>query len=269
MSTRHGPRHPPSRDQAATAPTSAAPSPSAPSAASPRPAGAVRAERRCGVRRPRLLARHDDPAVLVGASAPASPSPASTARVIARGELAQPRARDDRHSSSTWPPCATRPTDPCPARRTPVPAQIGRDARRATRRRAGAWSPTPSTGTSSTTARAHLPARTAAHLRPGPRRRLPQPPAATTAAPAPADGPRHPFPDGPSTAANTGAALHRRPPAQDRRLRRPSRTASPTDPATWVTAWGQRIHIPPRPFLHDPADIADPDPPPPLDEPPF
>jgi hypothetical protein len=22
----------------------------------------------------------------------------------------------------------------------------------------------------------------------------------------------------------------------------------------WITAWGTRIHLPPRPFLHDPAD---------------
>jgi hypothetical protein len=39
----------------------------------------------------------------------------------------------------------------------------------------------------------------------------------------------------------------------------------------WITAWGQHIRIPPRPFLHDPADqppAQDPDPPP-LDDPPF
>ncbi|HET7901393.1 MAG TPA: DUF222 domain-containing protein [Candidatus Nanopelagicales bacterium] len=38
--------------------------------------------------------------------------------------------------------------------------------------------------------------------------------------------------------------------------------------ATWITAWGQRIAIPPRPFLHDPADERPSQPPQPPQPPP-
>jgi hypothetical protein len=77
-----------------------------------------------------------------------------------------------------------------------------------------------------------------------------------------------PFPDGPSDTANTGGACladHQNKTAGHARIENSAADGS----CTWVTAWGQRIHIPARPFLHDPADHPDPDPPPELDEPPF
>ncbi len=79
-----------------------------------------------------------------------------------------------------------------------------------------------------------------------------------------------PFPDGPSDTANTGdlcaSPCHQ------------LKTAGHVDivdgradgSCTWVTAWGQRVQIPPRPFLIDPADLEPPpEPPPPPEVPPF
>ncbi len=66
-----------------------------------------------------------------------------------------------------------------------------------------------------------------------------------------------PFPDGETSAGNCGGCCNRH---------HPLKTAgyldihdSSTDgSATFLTAWGQKISIPPRPFLHDPADWAPP-----------
>jgi hypothetical protein len=77
-----------------------------------------------------------------------------------------------------------------------------------------------------------------------------------------------PFPDGPSDTANTGGACladHQLKTGGHARIENSASDGS----CDWVTAWGQRIHIPARPFLHDPADHPDPDPPPELDDPPF
>ncbi len=62
-----------------------------------------------------------------------------------------------------------------------------------------------------------------------------------------------PFPDGETSAGNCGGCCNRH---------HPLKTAGYLDihdskadgSATFLTAWGQRISIPPRPFLHDPAD---------------
>jgi hypothetical protein len=77
-----------------------------------------------------------------------------------------------------------------------------------------------------------------------------------------------PFPEGPSDTANTGGACltdHQNKTAGHASIENSAADGS----CTWITAWGQRIHIPARPFLHDPADHPDPDPPPELDPPPF
>ena len=77
-----------------------------------------------------------------------------------------------------------------------------------------------------------------------------------------------PFPDGPSDTANTGGvclAHHQLKTSGYLHIENSAADGS----CDWITAWGQRIHIPARPFLHDPADDQDPDPPPPLEEPPF
>ena len=77
-----------------------------------------------------------------------------------------------------------------------------------------------------------------------------------------------PFPDGPSDPANTGGAClsdHQNKTAGFAHIE----NSKPDGSCDWITAWGQRLHIPARPFLHDPTDHPDPDPPPPLDEPPF
>jgi hypothetical protein len=66
-----------------------------------------------------------------------------------------------------------------------------------------------------------------------------------------------PFPQGESSAANTGGLC---------RTHHQHKTAGQVDvedseadgSATWTTGWGQRISIPPRPFLHDPSDWAPP-----------
>jgi hypothetical protein len=73
------------------------------------------------------------------------------------------------------------------------------------------------------------------------------------------------FPDGPSTPANTGGAClptHQLKTAGYLTIENTTADGS----CDWVTAWGQRVHIPARPFLHDPADH--PPPPPPDDDPP-
>ena len=62
-----------------------------------------------------------------------------------------------------------------------------------------------------------------------------------------------PFPEGETSAANCGGACNRH---------HPLKTAGYVDildskadgSTTFLTAWGQKITIPPRPFLHDPAD---------------
>jgi hypothetical protein len=77
-----------------------------------------------------------------------------------------------------------------------------------------------------------------------------------------------PFPDGPSDPGNTGClCVGHHQVKTDGRISIQNGTTDGS--ADWITAWGQRIHIPARPFLHDPADHPDPDPPPELDEPPF
>jgi hypothetical protein len=77
-----------------------------------------------------------------------------------------------------------------------------------------------------------------------------------------------PFPEGHSDTSNTGGACladHQNKTAGHARIENSAADGS----CDWVTAWGQRVHIPARPFLHDPADHPDPDPPPELDPPPF
>ena len=72
-----------------------------------------------------------------------------------------------------------------------------------------------------------------------------------------------PWPDGPSSTANCGAAC--RTCHQLKTAGHAAITDSRTDGScTWTTAWGQTIHVPPRPVL--PA-TGDPDPPPPLEPP--
>jgi hypothetical protein len=76
------------------------------------------------------------------------------------------------------------------------------------------------------------------------------------------------FPEGPSDRANGGCVClpnHQVKTAGLSRIENSQADGS----CDWITAWGQRIHIPARPFLHDPADHPDPDPPPPPDPPPF
>jgi hypothetical protein len=76
------------------------------------------------------------------------------------------------------------------------------------------------------------------------------------------------FPEGPSDRANGGCvciANHQVKTAGLSRIENSNADGS----CDWITAWGQRIHIPARPFLHDPADHPPPEPPPPEDVPPF
>jgi hypothetical protein len=77
-----------------------------------------------------------------------------------------------------------------------------------------------------------------------------------------------PFPEGPSNTANTGSLCVGHHQAKtDGRTRIENSAADGS--CDWITAWGQHIHIPPQPFLHDPADEPPPEPPPPVDIPPF
>jgi hypothetical protein len=62
-----------------------------------------------------------------------------------------------------------------------------------------------------------------------------------------------PFPDGATSASNCGGlctAHHQQKTARLADLH----DSQPDGSGTWITQWGQRITIPPRPFLHDPAD---------------
>lgn len=62
-----------------------------------------------------------------------------------------------------------------------------------------------------------------------------------------------PFPEGASSAVNCGGLCRRH--HQLKTERYADVVDSRADgSATWVTAWGQSVRIPPRPFLHDPAD---------------
>jgi hypothetical protein len=87
------------------------------------------------------------------------------------------------------------------------------------------------------------------------------------------------FPEGPSDAANTGGAC-----LSDHQLKGAGllgiQHSSADGSCDWTTLWGQRVHIPPRPYLHEPDDrpcdqrdgppATDPDPPPLSDDaPPF
>jgi hypothetical protein len=78
-----------------------------------------------------------------------------------------------------------------------------------------------------------------------------------------------PFPEGPSGTANTGGLClptHQLKTSGHLRIENSATDGS----CDWVTAWGQRVHIPPRPFLHDPADHPpEPPPPEPVEPPPF
>ena len=77
-----------------------------------------------------------------------------------------------------------------------------------------------------------------------------------------------PFPEGDSSTGNTGGIC-----IPDHQLKTAGLAnignSHPDGSCDWITAWGQHTHIPARPFLHDPADIPDPDPPPEIHEPPF
>ena len=79
-----------------------------------------------------------------------------------------------------------------------------------------------------------------------------------------------PFPIGASDAANTGGACLAHHQLKTSGFLHIEGSAADGS-CDWVTGWGQRVHIPARPFLHDPADDPpdDPDPPLPLEEPPF
>jgi hypothetical protein len=77
-----------------------------------------------------------------------------------------------------------------------------------------------------------------------------------------------PFPEGPSDPTNTGCLCvgHHQAKTDGRVSIDNSRADGSCD---WITAWGQRVHIPPRPFLHGPIEDPPPEPPPPEDIPPF
>ena len=78
-----------------------------------------------------------------------------------------------------------------------------------------------------------------------------------------------PFPEGSSDTANTGGAClghHQLKTSGYLHIENSAADGS----CDWITAWGQRVHIPARPFLHDPADDPPQDAePPPRDDPPF
>ena len=75
-----------------------------------------------------------------------------------------------------------------------------------------------------------------------------------------------PYPQGPSSAANTGGAC-----TTDHQLKTAGHLAltrsRPDGSCTWTTAWGQTRQVPARPYLHDPrhdtSGPAEPDPDPP------
>ncbi len=81
-----------------------------------------------------------------------------------------------------------------------------------------------------------------------------------------------PYPHGPSSSANAGGLCRKHHQLKTQRYAHLLNSAADGS-VTWLTSWGQRIHIPPRPFLHDPADEAPPptgttSPPPETPEPP-
>ncbi|MFN8147066.1 MAG: DUF222 domain-containing protein [Candidatus Nanopelagicales bacterium] len=67
-----------------------------------------------------------------------------------------------------------------------------------------------------------------------------------------ADHPQ-PFPQGPTSAANGGGLCIKHHQLKTSRYAAIEDSAADGS-ATWITAWRQRITVPPRPFLHDPAD---------------
>ena len=82
----------------------------------------------------------------------------------------------------------------------------------------------------------------------------------------------NPFPQGSSSSANAGGLCRKHHQLKTERYAHLLDSAADGS-VTWLTAWGQKIHIPPRPFLHDPADQAPPptattSPPPEAPEPP-
>jgi hypothetical protein len=62
-----------------------------------------------------------------------------------------------------------------------------------------------------------------------------------------------PFPDGATSAANVGGLCVKHHQLKTERLAHLLDTDADGS-ATWLTAWGTRVEIPSRPFLHDPAD---------------
>ena len=62
-----------------------------------------------------------------------------------------------------------------------------------------------------------------------------------------------PFPEGVTSAANCGGLCRAHHQQKTDRLADVEHSCADGS-ATWITQWGQRIAIPPRPFLHDPAD---------------
>jgi hypothetical protein len=77
-----------------------------------------------------------------------------------------------------------------------------------------------------------------------------------------------PFPDGTSDPANTGCLCIPHHQAKTAGLSRIENSKA-NGSCDWISARGERVHIPARPFLHDPADHQPPEPPPPEDIPPF
>jgi hypothetical protein len=65
------------------------------------------------------------------------------------------------------------------------------------------------------------------------------------------------FPDGTTSTTNCGGLCTKHHQVKTARLADLTGTAADGS-ATWLTTWGQRIEVPPRPFLHDPADHASP-----------
>ena len=70
-----------------------------------------------------------------------------------------------------------------------------------------------------------------------------------------------PFPDGETSAENTGGLCRTHHQMKTERLADVIDSRADGS-ATWLTGWGQRITIPPRPFLHDPTDRSTASPPP-------
>ncbi len=117
----------------------------------------------------------------------------------------------------------------------------------------------------------HLPARTAAHLRPRPRRRLPRPRLHHQGPAPPPARPRRPLPARTQQHHQHRWGVHR-PATSSKPTGHVCITdTTPDGSCLWRTAWGQAIHIPPRAYLDDPEPEPDPPPPqpPPEQTPPF